>query len=477
MSKRREIEVIGQALFPAYGAKEAHDTVALIHLKAHSHESEAGATRAPVDIIAVIDVSGSMAHKLPLVQETLLILLDQLKPEDRLAIVTFETHVQVLMALTELTKSGKDLALRTTNHLAIGGSTFLSGGLIQGLDLLSERATSARKNNVASILFLTDGQATDGITSQAQLVAIVRDYVTKIPDVFSVNTFGYGADHNPALLRKISDASNGMFYFIEKNDDILMAYADCLSGLLSMVAQKIFVEIEVAENVTIVALHTTYKFEELEKHKKFKISVPDLYGDEEKDAVCEIRFPALPQPQTVHVLASIKVSYRNLITKEPGQSVGLIFVSRPEKTDETQQKNLKVTQQTHRLEVAEALKCAEEHGQKNNLAAGQQALQTVIDKITNEPVQDTFSNELVVQLQTAQSALQSTSHYRNAGAHNLNSMWSAHASQRSNAQVPMYQQIQQQQMQQQMQQQQQQQRRQQQPPIQMSLPKPYHPSI
>ncbi len=60
---------------------------------------------------------------------------------------------------------------------------------------------SKRKNDVASVLLLTDGQPTDGTTSKEAISGIVTDFTSKISDVVSMNTFGFGADHNPDLLR------------------------------------------------------------------------------------------------------------------------------------------------------------------------------------------------------------------------------------------------------------------------------------
>lgn len=70
-----------------------------------------------------------------------------------------------------------------------------------------------------------------------------------------------------------------------------------MGGLLSVVAQKIVVEIEAAENVTIKAIHSTYPTNTIQKGKKYKINLNDMFGDEERDAVCELNLPALSGPK------------------------------------------------------------------------------------------------------------------------------------------------------------------------------------
>ena len=52
-----------------------------------------------------------------------------------------------------------------------------------------------------------------------------------------VFTFGYGAEHDADLLKAVSDAGNGLFYYIDNADSIPESFCDCLGGLLSVAAQ------------------------------------------------------------------------------------------------------------------------------------------------------------------------------------------------------------------------------------------------
>ena len=54
----------------------------------------------------------------------------------------------------------------------------------------------------------------------------------------TVHTFGYGSDHNPNLLKEISQAENGMYFFIDTDEKIPESFALCVRGLLSTVAKK-----------------------------------------------------------------------------------------------------------------------------------------------------------------------------------------------------------------------------------------------
>ena len=85
-------------------------------------------SRSPVDIVAVIDHSGSMAgEKLNLVRKTLLFVIDQLKPSDRLCLVLYDDLVSIEFPLTPMTKS-------KVEKMEHRGATNLCGGLLKGME-------------------------------------------------------------------------------------------------------------------------------------------------------------------------------------------------------------------------------------------------------------------------------------------------------------------------------------------------------
>merc|ERR1712096_184545 len=82
--------------------------------------------------------------------------------------------------------------------------------------------------------------------------------VSPTENAATVYTFGFGSDHDANLLTKISDAGNGMYYFVETEEKIGESFAHCLGGLASTVAQGIQMTVNVVDNgVTIKEVHTT----------------------------------------------------------------------------------------------------------------------------------------------------------------------------------------------------------------------------
>jgi len=187
-------------------------------IKAPLRETQERESRAPINIVCVIDKSGSMAgNKMNLVKETLKFMVEQLKSEDQLAIVAFDTHVDTHLQFMKMDSDNKKKAQRVISELKPGSQTNLSGGLFEGLEMLKKITNSS---DVASLLLFTDGQCNQGITQQGEIVKGVNKYLSVIGKSVSIFTFGFGADHDSNMLRTIAESGYGMYYFLERSDEI-----------------------------------------------------------------------------------------------------------------------------------------------------------------------------------------------------------------------------------------------------------------
>lgn len=381
--------------YPDYVYNEKHDIWALVTLTAPCYEEEnADDKRAPMDIVAVIDKSGSMSGaKIKLVKKTLEFILTQLKKDDRLCVVTYDTDVSVDFGLMTMTKDNKRKASQIITNIHAGTCTNLSGGLIKGLCQIINRPSKG-KNDVASILLFTDGLANEGIVDSHKIIEAMKDpkrydvrteneeefhrenpqapapHVSWLKRIFpgggsaqhqqqqnkpqprqipvdneteknsfssaggsadaSVYTFGFGSDHNAEMLKRISDAGNGMYYFIETHDKIGESFAHCLGGLMSTVAQGIQLEIKMAQGVTIQNVNTTRSCEQT--HEMCKINMGDLQAEENRDIVLELSLESVHAPYvaTPQDLFTAYVNYFNVITNNLESDENSLTVVRPE---------------------------------------------------------------------------------------------------------------------------------------------------
>lgn len=127
------------------------------------------AERAPIDVVVVLDRSGSMGgDPMHVVREATCNLLRLLGPDDRLGVVAFDDEVQLVLPLSS---HDIDAACSKVRQIEAGGSTNLSGGWLKGFEILSAHA---RPEAVSRIIVLTDGHANEGITDPVQLCTMAR---------------------------------------------------------------------------------------------------------------------------------------------------------------------------------------------------------------------------------------------------------------------------------------------------------------
>ena len=109
-----------------------------------------------VDIIFVVDVSGSMAgEKLDLVKESLKYLVSIMDERDKFALVTFSDDSYIIDDLTKMTPDNKIEVIKDITDLIYIDGTNIYSGLEKGLSLLRENYTYSY--NAASIILLSDG--------------------------------------------------------------------------------------------------------------------------------------------------------------------------------------------------------------------------------------------------------------------------------------------------------------------------------
>merc|ERR1711988_964954 len=106
------------------------------------------------------------------------------------------------------------------------------------------------RNKVSAILLLTDGK--DGST-RSRIPELLRRAAAANCAVYA---FGFGADHDAALLSEIAEQAHTPFTFVEETDKIREAFAGTVGGLTSIVAQR--VELTLKCQVQLKALHTSF---------------------------------------------------------------------------------------------------------------------------------------------------------------------------------------------------------------------------
>ncbi|XP_003383100.1 PREDICTED: uncharacterized protein LOC100635885 [Amphimedon queenslandica] len=398
-------------------------------LKAPFYEPE---SRAPVDIVAVIDKSGSMhGEKLDLVKETLEFVIDQLKDTDRLSVVTYDTNVKVDFGLTTMNQENKERSKVTVKAIRDGSSTNLCGGLLKGMEQIIGR--TGTKAQVASVLLLTDGLANVGISNREGIMEEMRKVLDPKPGNTpfdgTIYTFGFGSDHDARLLESVSTQGGGVYYYIDSAEKIPESFADCLGGLLSVMGQNLTLKLEAGENTSILNVHTNKPTTWKTKGKCCEITMGDLQSEEERDILLELQLPAVADMSQQGIIG--KLSYFNVINSKPDE---VNFTMTFERNNGPRgEASKKLDSQRNRIIATTALKEARSLADQGNYSEAKKVLEAATKKISESvSVGEQFCQGLLSDLTNAADTMRSQHEYKSKGAHYLMSKMQTHSAQRSN---------------------------------------------
>ncbi|GFP93567.1 uncharacterized protein sll0103 [Phtheirospermum japonicum] len=368
----------------------------LVGIKAPSLSEDACASqRAPVDLVAVLDVSGSMSwsSKLALVKQAVHFVIDNLGPNDRLSIVSFSNNARRMLPLRRMTEDGHVDAKKAVDSLFANGGTNIVDGLKMGARVLGERL---HKNPVTSIIFLSDGQDTVNSSPYMsnvgrapqylhQLPAAIfpegeqKDAVLPPPATIPVHSFGFGSDHDPVAMHAISDASGGTFSFIESYGMVQDAFASCIGGLLSVVTQELRLTVRSASHgVEITSLCSgRYASGISDRGSQGVINVGELYADEVKEFLVDVSVP-LQKDDDKTSLLEVTCSYTDVVTKEAVKiESDLVEIRRPKTVSPGDTVvSLEVDRQRNRVKAAESIAKAQEMAEGGDLAGARALLAT-----------------------------------------------------------------------------------------------------
>jgi Ca-activated chloride channel family protein len=176
----------------------------------------------------VIDVSGSMGDpgKLDMVQQALHTLVDQLRPSDSVAIVTFSDNARVVRPMTRVAeRSDLHAAIR---ELRIEGSTNLEAGLVTGYQVARDGFRAGATNRV---ILLSDGLANVGDTDAAPILSRVREAAQKQITLLGV---GVGSDYGDTLMEQLADHGDGYVVYISELKQAEKVFVEQLPAALSI---------------------------------------------------------------------------------------------------------------------------------------------------------------------------------------------------------------------------------------------------
>lgn len=273
-------------------------------------------TRPRLNLSIVLDRSGSMdGSKMHQAREAAKFCVDQMLPSDRLSVVIFDEHIDLLFPSEPVTnkESMKDLISR----IEARGSTALHEAWVRGGLTVSDELLDTGINRV---LLITDGQANVGLTNVDE---IVSQTVGLFRRGVSTSTIGIGKDFNEDLLMPMAQSSGGNAWHVVETDDMQRIFQTELEGLISQFAHTVSLGMIPADGVVI----------------------SDLLNDFELTETGRYRLPNLQGGAPLEIVAQLKVSPQAAGTKMRLLDLKLGFTPQDARTAE-------VVKQVHEIEFA-----------------------------------------------------------------------------------------------------------------------------
>ena len=218
-------------------------THVLVRIVAPSQPADVVATpRSPLDLALVIDRSGSMSGRpLEAALESAARIVSGLRSDDRVAVVAFDSEIEVVQPLVAATD--RTSLVQRIRSIDARGSTDLFGGWEEAVKQL---APFTRKDRIARVILLSDGQANQGLVNEQEIFA----RVTKAAGAgITTSTVGLGHGFNESLMTGMATAGEGVANFGQTADDLDEAFEEQFAILSNSFLRQVKVSVQGGSDV------------------------------------------------------------------------------------------------------------------------------------------------------------------------------------------------------------------------------------
>lgn len=222
------------------------------------------------NLVFLLDVSGSMnsTNKLPLLKESLKIVMRELKPTDTISLVVYAGAAGVVLGPTPVKERLK--IRQALNNLNAGGSTNGGAGIEAAYKLAKEAFIEGGINRV---ILATDGDFNLGTSHRGGLVDLVKE---KAKENIFLTVLGFGmGNYQDAMLEELSNKGNGNYSYIDNLSEANKVFKHDLEKNMTTVAKDVKLQVEF--NPKFVQAYRLIGYENR------KLAAKD-FNDDKKDA-------------------------------------------------------------------------------------------------------------------------------------------------------------------------------------------------
>jgi Ca-activated chloride channel homolog len=193
----------------------------------------------PANLVFLIDVSGSMQSedKLPLLKSAFKLLVQQLRPQDRVAIAVYASSEGLVLPSTR--GSDKQAILAVLDNLEAGGCTAGAAGIKLAYQTALDNFIKGGNNRV---ILATDGDFNIGVSSTSELLSMIEE--KREHGVF-LSVLGFGTGNlKDSRMEQLADKGNGNYAYIDNLSEARKVLVSQMGGTLFTIAKDVKIQVE-----------------------------------------------------------------------------------------------------------------------------------------------------------------------------------------------------------------------------------------
>ncbi len=197
------------------------------------------AERKPVHLTFLVDVSGSMSSrdKLPLAQQALKVLTNNLQEGDTVALATYAGRTEIILEPTGVEK--KRSIMDAIDQLSSGGGTGMSSGMEAAYKLALE---NHKRDHVNRVIVVSDGDANIGRSRHEDILAQIKKYVD---EGVTLSTVGVGmGNYKDTMMEQLANKGNGNYYYVDSMKEANRIFGEQVDGTLQVIAKDVKIQVE-----------------------------------------------------------------------------------------------------------------------------------------------------------------------------------------------------------------------------------------
>jgi len=270
--------------------------------------------RDPVNLVAVVDKSGSMeGEPLALVRQSLVEVARQLRDGDQMTIVLYGDRAHVHLDTTRADHGGVARIIESIGAIRSNGSTSMEAGLRLGYSI-ADATAPAFKGRTRLMLFTDERpnvDATDAASFMGMATAASRAGV-------GLTTIGVGVQFGAELATKISSVRGGNLYFLRDTADVQSLFANQLDYMVSELAHDLSITITPRPGLKIGGVYgVPGELLGWQDQATVRVTIPTVFLDNHGGGVFFTLMPEsasafLPEKHDNAALADVAVSYQPL---------------------------------------------------------------------------------------------------------------------------------------------------------------------